>query len=95
MKKDKKKSPLSRLIKYAGNKKWLLFTGLGLSAVAMVMGMMPYICIWLVVRDLIDVAPDWTKAENIAQYGWLAVAFAIGGILIYFAALMCTHLGLV
>lgn len=92
VKKDKKKSPLSRLIKYAGNKKWLLFTGLGLSAVAMVMGMMPYICIWLVVRDLIGVAPEWTKAENIAQYGWIAFAFALGGILIYFAALMCTHL---
>ena len=92
MKKEKKKSPLSRLIKFAGNKKWLLFTGLGLSAVAMVMGMMPYICIWLVVSDLINVAPDWTKAENIAQYGWLAFAFAFGGILIYFAALMCTHL---
>ncbi len=59
----------------------------------MVMGMMPYICIWLVVvRDLINVAPDWTKAENIAQYGWLAFAFALGGILFYFAALMCTHL---
>ena len=27
-----------------------------------------------------------------AQYGWLAFAFAVGGILIYFAGLMCTHL---
>ena len=50
----------------------------------MVMGMMPYICIWLVVRDLIGVAPQWTKAENIAQYGWLAFAYALGGIHINF-----------
>ena len=92
MKKEKKKSPLSRLIGYAGNRKGLLFLGLGLSAIAMVMGMAPYICIWLVVRDLIDAAPEWTKAENIAQYGWLAFALAVGGIIIYFAALMCTHL---
>ena len=28
----------------------------------------------------------------IAWYGWLAFAFAVGGILVYFAALMCTHL---
>lgn len=78
--KKKRKITFSRLIKYAGNKKWLLFTWLGLSAVGMVMGMMPYICIWLVVRDLTNVAPDWTKAENIAQYGWLAFTFALENI---------------
>ena len=37
-------------------------------------------------------APNWTQATEIAQYGWMAFAFAVGGILIYFFALMCTHL---
>ena len=37
-------------------------------------------------------APDWTQAESVAQYGWLAFAFAVGGIVIYFLGLMCTHL---
>src|SRR5699024_8734852 len=54
--------------------------------------MAPYICIWLAARDLIAVAPDWTQAKSVAQYGWLAFAFAVGGIVIYFAGLMCTHL---
>ena len=58
----------------------------------MVLGMAPYICIWLVIRDLVSVAPNWTQATEIAQYGWMAFAFAVGGILIYFFALMCTHL---
>ena len=89
---EKKKSPVSRLLVYAGSYKWLLFLGLMLSGVAMVLGMVPYICIWLVVRDLINVAPNWSEATNIANYGWIAFAFAFGGIIVYFGALMCTHL---
>lgn len=92
MKKEKQPSPLSWLIVYAGKYKGLLFSGLFLSAVAMILGMAPYVCIWLVVKELIAVAPDWTQATEIAKYGWMAFAFAVGGILVYFAALMCTHL---
>ncbi len=92
MKQKKQPSPLSRLIVYAGKYKGLLFTGLFLSAVAMILGMAPYVCIWLVIKDLISAAPDWTKATEIGKYGILAFAFAVGGILVYFAALMCTHL---
>ena len=58
----------------------------------MILGMAPYVCIWLVIKDLIAVAPDWTQATEIGKYGWMAFAFAVGGILVYFAALMCTHL---
>ena len=90
--KEKKKSDLAVLLGYAGSYKGLTFMGLGLSAVAMVLGMLPYICIWLVARDLIAVAPDWTEAAGIAKYGWMAFGFAVAGIVVYFAALMCTHL---
>ncbi len=92
LKEDKKPSTVSRLLAYAGNFKGLTYVGLTLSAVAMLLGMAPYICIWLVVRDLVAVAPNWTEAVAIRTYGWMAFAFAVGGILIYFAALMCTHL---
>ena len=54
--------------------------------------MVPYLCIWLAARDLIAVAPDWTQAQSVTRYGWLAFAFAVGGIFLYFAGLMCTHL---
>ena len=90
--KEKKKSDLAVLLGYAGSYKGLTFLGLGLSAVAMVLGMLPYICIWLVARDLIAVAPNWTEAAGIAKYGWMAFGFAVAGIAVYFAALMCTHL---
>ena len=90
--KQKKQNEISVLLGYAGKYKVLTFLGMFLSAVAMIMGMIPYVCIWLAVRDLIGVAPDWTQATEIAKYGWLAFGFAFGGIIIYFAALMCTHL---
>lgn len=88
----KKKSDLAVLLDYAGSYKALTFLGLGFSAVAMILGMAPYVCIWLVARDLISVAPHWTMAEGITRYGWMAFAFALAGIVTYFAALTCTHL---
>ena len=90
--KEKKKGDIAVLLHYAGSYKGLTYTGLVLSGIAMILGMAPYICIWLVARDLIAVAPNWTEAIGISRYGWMAFAFAVGGILVYFAALMCTHL---
>ena len=90
--KQKKKSDIAVLLGYAGSYKGLTFLGLALSAVSMLLSMAPYICIWLAARDLIAVAPDWTAAQSVAQYGWLAFAFAVAGIVLYFAGLMCTHL---
>ena len=90
--KEKKQSDVAVLLGYAGNYKGLTFLGLALSAAAMILGMAPYICIWLVARDLIAAAPNWTQAAGIARYGWMAFGFAVAGIAVYFAALMCTHL---
>jgi ATP-binding cassette subfamily B protein len=90
--KQKKQNEIGVLLSYAGKYKALTFLGMFLSAVAMIMGMAPYVCIWLAARDLIRVAPNWTEATEIAKYGWAAFAFAFGGIIVYFAALMCTHL---
>ena len=90
--KEKKQSDLSVLLGYAGSYKKLTFLGLGLSAIAMILGMASYLCIWLAARDLIAVAPNWTQAMGVGRYGWMAFAFAVAGIAVYFAALMCTHL---
>lgn len=89
---QKKKNDVAVLLGYAGSHKALTFLGLALSAVSMLLSMAPYICIWLAARELIAAAPNWTQAQGVARYGWLAFAFAVGGIVIYFAGLMCTHL---
>ena len=91
-KREKKQNAVAVLLGYAGSYKKLTYLGLFLSGVSMVLGMAPYICIWLAVRDLISMAPVWTEAAGIARYGWMAFIFAVAGIAVYFAALMCTHL---
>ena len=63
--KEKKQSDVAVLLRYAGNYRGLTFLGLSLSAVAMILGMAPYICIWLVARDLIEVG----TASNIRKQG--------------------------
>lgn len=90
--KQKKQNALAALLGYAGSHRRLTFLGLGLSGISMMCSMVPYICIWLAARDLIAVSPDWTQAQSIIRYGCIAFAFAVGGILIYFLGLMCTHL---
>lgn len=90
--KNEKKSDVAVLLGYAGSRRGLTFLGLALSAVSMLLSMAPYICIWLAARDLIAAAPEWTRAQGAARYGWMAFGFAVGGIVLYFMGLMCTHL---
>ena len=90
--KEEKKNDVAVLLDYAGSRRGLTFLGLALSALSMLFSMAPYICIWLTARNLIAAAPEWTQAQNISKYGWIAFAFAVGGIILYFAGLMCTHL---
>lgn len=92
MTKERKEGTVSTLMRYAGGHKWLTVAGCALSAIAMVANMVPYVCIWLVARDLIAVAPDWGQATQIGLYGWAAFGFAVLGIVLYFLGLMCTHL---
>ena len=90
--KQEKKNDVAVLLDYAGSRRGLTFLGLALSALSMLFSMAPSICIWLTARNLIAAAPEWTQAQNISKYGWIAFAFAVGGIILYFAGLMCTHL---
>ncbi len=89
---SKKQSGLSQSIGYAGGHKALTVLGCVLSAVAAVLGLAPYVCVWLVARDALAVFPNLSAAPDLARYGWMAVWFAVAGVVVYFAALMCTHL---
>lgn len=93
-KREKKKEGggIGELLAYAGNRKFLTYLGMGLSAVSQLLSFGPYVCIWFVARDLIAAAPNWSEATDIAVYGWWAVGFALASIVVYFAGLMCTHL---
>ena len=94
MTKEKKREGggIGELLAYAGDRKYLTYLGMVLSAISQLLSFGPYVCIWFVGRDLIAVAPNWSEASDIAMYGWWAVGFALASIVVYFAGLMCTHL---
>lgn len=83
---------LKRLQHYAGNRKILMPLSMFLSALSALAGMMPYVFIWLIVRELFQTGGNVTGDGNISTYAWWAVGSAIGGILLYFGALMSSHL---
>ena len=88
----KKQSNLSRLLTLAGGHRKLTFLGCALSGIAAVLGLIPYVCVWLAARDVLAVYPDVTGASIIVRWGWQAVWFAAANILVYFSGLMCTHI---
>jgi len=83
---------IAYLLSFAGSRRFLIGLGCLLSVISMLISFGPYICIWLVARDLVAVAPHWSAAEGLAVYGWWALGLSALSILLYFAALMCTHL---
>ena len=91
-KEPKQRSGLARLLNFAGERKAFTYLGCALSGISQLLSFGPFVCIWFVARDLIEVAPNCQNATNIATYGWAAVAFAAASIIVYFCALMCTHL---
>lgn len=80
------------LYDYAGRYKYLTFASLFLSGASAVLALMPFVYIWFMIRDVIDAAPNFAQAENLAYYGWMAVLFAVLAILVYVAGLMCSHI---
>lgn len=92
MNKKKKTSSISQLLTYGREYKKVTLLGCGLSGIAAVLGLVPYICVWLVARDALAVFPDFSSSTTIGKWGWMAVWFAIANIVVYFTALMSTHL---
>ena len=90
--KAKKQSSLARILGYAGGHKNLTLLGCILSALSAVLGLIPYVCVWLAARNVLEVWPGLDGASDLARWGWTAVWTAIGSIALYFAALMSTHI---
>ena len=90
--KAKQQSALSRILSYAGGHKKLTLLGCILSALSAVLGLVPYVCVWLAARNVLELWPGLSGVSGLAGWGWTAVWTAIGSIVLYFAALMSTHI---
>ena len=88
----KKQSSLSRLFAYAGNFKYLAILSWVLSVVSAWFALVPFYYIWKLMKEVLAVSPDYSKAEHLSVYGWSAVGFALLSMFIYICALMCSHI---
>ena len=89
----KKQSNLSRLLTIAGSYRYLTYASWIFSAISALIALVPYYFIWQVMREVLEVAPDFSRAQNLTYNGWMAVMFAVIAVLVYIAGLMCSHLG--
>lgn len=87
-----KNKNLSELMGYAGKHKYLTYSSLILSVISAVLALLPFVFIFFIIKEVIEVAPNYSEAANVARNGWMAVLFALLSIVIYIGALMCSHL---
>lgn len=87
----KKQSNLSRLMSYAGNHKYFTYVSWILSGISAVFALVPFYYLWKIIKEVLEVMPDFSKATSLVHNGWMAVIFAAAAFLIYVAGLLCSH----
>ncbi len=90
----KKRTGTARLLELAATKKPLMIGSLILSALASIVSFVPYVAVYLIVREILVALPDMVNLNGtlMIRYGWLAFGGVLGNILLYFGALTCSHL---
>lgn len=88
----KKQSDLSRLLGYAGKRKYFSYASWVLAAFSALVSLAPFYFIFNIIKKVIETSPDFGNSKNLIFNGWMAVLFAVIGYLLYIAALMCSHM---
>ena len=89
--KSKKKSAFSKLMELAGNHKYFSYASCVLAVISAWVALIPFYNVWCIIKEILEVRPDFSKATHITSYGWQAVGFALLAMVFYIAALMCSH----
>lgn len=90
-KKTKQSSVFARLTCFMGRKQYLLYVSFFFSAVSAVLSLLPFVFIWQIMRSVLR--PDEVLLRSdVATYAWLAAGTLVAGIVIYFLALLCSHI---
>ena len=82
---------LKRLGAYMGGRKYLLPCSVALSAVNGLLSLVPFILLWLVVRTLLITKGNLSNTPLI-DYALWAFVISVANVLLYFLALMLSHL---
>ena len=88
-----KQQTVKRLLSYAGKSRGLLPLSLVFSGLSALLGFVPYIMVFFVMRDVISAvaAKEAVNAVSLVHYGMWAVGSAAAGFVLYYAALILSH----
>ena len=88
------KTGIARLLQIAATKKPLVIASVGLSSLASICSFVPYIAIYFIIHELLGAYPDFADLDTsrVILYGWIAFAGTTGNFLLYYGALVCSHL---
>ena len=71
--KTKKKSAFSKLMELAGNHKYFSYISFVLAVISAWIALIPFYDVWRIIKEILEVRPDFNKAVHITSYGWQAV----------------------
>jgi len=93
-KKTKSKTGLARCMELASDRKGLIFLSALLSSLAAIASFIPYIAVYFMIREILNVFPDLVQLDmgRIMNYGWMALAGIVANILLYFLAIFSSHI---
>lgn len=90
----KQKTGIARLMELAATKKPLMISSVILSALASIASFVPYVAIYYIIGEIMGSYPNFNSldVEKTLNFGWIAFGGIILNILLYFGALVCSHL---
>lgn len=93
-KQNKAKTGLARCLELASNKKGLVFLSAVLSSLAAIASFVPYMAVYFIVRSILDVYPNLKLLDinGVMNGAWIALAGIIANIVLYFLAILTSHL---
>lgn len=80
-----------KLQRFMLGRKYLLPSSILLSGISNLLGIMPYVYMWLIMRALLSESASFAE-ENISTYAIMALTTAVLSVLVYFASLAISHL---
>ncbi|WFR56510.1 ABC transporter ATP-binding protein [Anaerocolumna sp. AGMB13025] len=91
---SKPKSGMARLLELAATKKPFVISSVMLSTLASIASFIPYLSIYFIVKEILEAYPDFGQLDvkKTIGFGFYALGGIISNVLLYFAALVCSHL---
>lgn len=76
---------------YAKGYKYFTYASWVLSGISSALALLPFYYIWKIIKEVLEVMPDFQNETGIVKNGVMAVVFSILSMVIYICALMCSH----